>query len=117
MPVLDNDGTKILGVAVDGEKTPFSVTPDALTTVVRIGPDKNPLLRPLPFQKRIFPKNRRAIQLLPVIPGWEARSQLQAAKSMMLRKSPGRPIFGEARTHVRAVLVRMEQNDHTTGAC
>jgi len=42
---------------------PFSATPNALTTVVRIGPHKNPLLRPLPFQGRIFPKNLRAVQL------------------------------------------------------
>jgi hypothetical protein len=52
-------------VAVDGEKLPFSVTPNTLTTVVRIGSDKNRLLRSRPFQRRIFPKNLRAVQLLP----------------------------------------------------
>ena len=62
--MLDADEQDTLTVAVDGEKLPFSVTPNALTTVIRIGSDKNPLLRPLPFQGLIFPKNLRAVQLL-----------------------------------------------------
>ena len=63
--MLDDDEPETLSVAVDGEKVPFFVTPNALTTVIRIGPDTSPLLRPRPFQGRVFPKNMRAVQLLP----------------------------------------------------
>jgi hypothetical protein len=96
---------------------PFSVTPNTPTTFIRIGPDKNRLLRSQPFQRRILPKNLRAVQLLLGHTKLESTVTDLASKSMMLRKSPGTPILAEARTRVRAVLVRMEQNDHTTGAC
>ncbi len=39
--VLDGEELETLSVAVDGEKVPFSVTPNTLTTVVRIHPENN----------------------------------------------------------------------------
>ncbi len=68
---------------------PFSVTPNTPTAIVRIGPDKNRLLRSLPFQRGIFPKNLRAVQLLPghtrlestvTAPGSEADDALEISE-------------------------------------